>query len=73
MLRISSELRRQIFERRMSGERQYAVAHRAGLHPSLVSHLLNGSAPIQKDDVRVFRLARAVGVPADRAIEDDSK
>lgn len=70
MLAISETLRRQIFERRMAGERLYVIARRAALHPTLVSHLLNGSKPIQQDDPRVHRLADAVGVPADQAIQE---
>lgn len=73
MLKVSRELRRRIFERRIVGERQYQIAHRAGLNPSLVSHLLNNSIQIQPADARVLRLADAVGVPPDRAIENCSE
>ena len=70
MLKISHELRRRVFEPRMLGERQYALARRAGLHPSLVSHILNGSKPIRHGDRRVERLAAAVGLPSDQAVEE---
>ena len=70
MLRISHELRRRVIERRMTGERQYALAQRAGLHPSLVSHLLNGSTPIRRGDQRVARLAAALDMDSDEAVED---
>lgn len=73
MLTLSDNLRRRIFDRRMAGERLYQIARRADLHPSLVSHLVNGSKPIRRWDERVFRLAEAVGVPADQAIADDTE
>ena len=68
--RVSDELRRRVFERRMTGERQYQIAHKARLHPSLVSHILNGSISIHYLDPRVLALARVVGVPAERAFSD---
>lgn len=70
MLTVSESLRRRVFERRMAGERQYVIARKAGLHPSLVSHLLNGSKPIRRHDARVLRLADALGLSADQAIEE---
>lgn len=69
MVKASQELRRRILERRLDGERQYSIARRARLHPSLVSHILNGSTPIQPNDARVLRLANALGVPAEQAFE----
>ena len=69
MWRVSHELRRRVIERRMTGE-QYALDRRAGLHPTLVSHILNGSTPIRRGDQRVARLAAALDMPSDEAVED---
>jgi hypothetical protein len=71
MLRISTELRRRVIERKMmTGERQYALAQRARLHPTLVSHFLNGSTPIRRGDPRIERLAAVLGLPSDQAVEE---
>ena len=43
------------------------IARQLDVHPSLLSHLLNGSIPIRENDPRVLRLAQALGVPAEEA------
>ena len=54
----------------MTGERQYALARLANLHPTVVSHILNGSTPIRPGDPRIKRLAAVLGLPSDQALED---
>jgi hypothetical protein len=73
LLTISLRLRLALLELRAKGVRQYVLARRVGLHPSLLSHIINGSIPLHENDPRVLRIAAAVGVPADQAFaaQDD--
>ena len=71
MASISPTLRRAIRERRVDGEQQYKIAIRADVHPSLLSHILNGSIRLQPGDLRVLKIAAAVGVPPDEAFAED--
>lgn len=68
MMMISPTLRLALLRARAAGVRQYAIARRLNLHPTLVSQLVNGSIPIRRDDPRVAKLAEALGVPLDEAI-----
>lgn len=70
MLTISPVLRRAVLEQRSNGVRLYVIARRLDVHPSLLSHLLNGSIPIRENDPRVLKLASALGVPADQAFAE---
>ena len=67
MLFISDAVRVALFNLRARGVRQYVLAQRAGLHPSLLSNLINGAVPIHPNDPRVLKIAAAVGVPAEQA------
>lgn len=40
----------------------YAIAHKAGIHPTTLSQIMNGYTPVSKGDKRVIRIGRAVGV-----------
>jgi len=62
MVRISTRLRLAVAQARLNGLRQYAIARGAGLHPTVVSALLNGAIPTSMDDARVIRLGAAVGL-----------
>jgi transcriptional regulator with XRE-family HTH domain len=66
-LMVSDALRRAVADLRSRGVRQYELARDLGIHPSLISHLVNGSIPIRPHDERVLRLAAALGVPPDQA------
>lgn len=73
LIAVSPKLRAAVFELRSAGVRQYTLAQRVGVHPSMISHLLKGSVPIHKNDARVLRLAAAVGVPADEAFATEAR
>lgn len=72
MLMISPAVRRAVLEKRLHGVRQCDIARRLDLHPTLLSHLLNGSIPIRQDDARVLRIAAALGVPANEAFSNSA-
>jgi hypothetical protein len=63
-LRVS----RRVFEAvKLSPERAYEIARRAGLTGPTVSRLIHNADPIRPDDPRVLKLAEAVGVPPRQA------
>jgi len=55
---------------RMADERQYRLARRAGLDPSIVSKWLNGIVDPKRGDPRVVKLGALVGVPADACFDN---
>jgi len=48
---------------RLSGRRQYEIAHSAKLHPSTLSKILNGIEIVRPGDPRVLRLGKVLGIP----------
>src|SRR5437899_13006173 len=52
--------------------RQYELARRAGLDPALVSKIIHNAIPLRPNDVRVRRLARAVGLRVRDAFESSA-
>ena len=60
-MRVSEKLRIAI---KTSPERQYRLAHKIEVHPSVLSHWLNGITDPQVGDPRIVALGRLVGVPA---------
>ena len=66
---VSEKLRVAVWRRRIHGEKQYEIAHRANLHPSVLSALLNAIIPIRPNDERVKAIGAAVGVPPDECFE----
>ncbi len=57
---------------RCSGERQYRIAHRAGLHPSTLSQILNGIYLIKPNDPRVLAVAAVLGLDQRECFEEES-
>jgi hypothetical protein len=45
----------------------WRIAQRVGLAPSTVSALIRNYRPVERDDARIIALARAVGLPPERA------
>jgi transcriptional regulator with XRE-family HTH domain len=64
---VSSALRLEVLRQRSRGVRQYALARAAGLHPTVLSALINGAIDSHPGDARVLRLAAVLGVPAEQA------
>jgi hypothetical protein len=52
---------------KLSPERAYSIARRAGLGASVVSRLIHNASPVEPHDARVLKLAEAVGVPPQKA------
>jgi hypothetical protein len=48
---------------RLSGVRQYKLAHKAGLHPSVLSRIICGIDHVKPGDQRVLKVAEALGFP----------
>ncbi len=67
---VSSKLRREVLLLRSRGVRQYELARRARLHPTVLSALLNGAIPVRHADERVVRVGQVVGVPAVECFDD---
>ena len=67
---ISERLKSAVWDWRSKGRKQYELANRAGLDPTVVSALLSGAQPIRENDARVLRLAKALRVPVRDAFDD---
>lgn len=67
---VSEKLRREVLIFRSRGGKQYTLAKRAGIHPTILSALLTGSLPVRSDDPRVLSIGRLVGVPAAECFEE---
>lgn len=59
---VSSTLRRALWAKRADGTKLYEIARAAGLHPSVMSALVNDIRPVEPNDPRVLAIAAAVGV-----------
>ena len=44
--------------------RQYQIANKAGLHPTVMSALRDDIRPVRPEDPRVIAIGKVVGVPA---------
>ncbi|MCH7747546.1 MAG: helix-turn-helix transcriptional regulator [Acidobacteria bacterium] len=56
-----------------SPERQYRLAHQIEVHPSVLSHWLNGITDPRVGDPRIIALGQLVGVPAAECFNTPSK
>ena len=45
-----------------AGMRSYQIAHEADLHPSTLSQLINGIIPVKKNDSRVVKVGKVLGL-----------
>jgi transcriptional regulator with XRE-family HTH domain len=61
----SDTLRRAILAERARGVRQYEIARKADLHPTVLSAIASGAIPIRATDPRIARLADVLGVSVD--------
>jgi len=67
-MRISTELRQAV---KLAPNRQYELAQVIGIHPSTLSGWISGAFGVRDGDPRVVRLAELLGVPRDRAFDED--
>jgi transcriptional regulator with XRE-family HTH domain len=71
MVKVSPKIVEAIRKQRARGIRQYELAMKAEVHPSVLSALVKGAIPLQADDPRVLRLARVLRVPTREAFAED--
>jgi hypothetical protein len=55
---------------KLSDWRAYRIAHKAGLHPSTLSRILNGIEEVEFGDPRILRLAKVLGLNPDECFEE---
>ncbi len=66
---ISERLRQAL---KLSPIPMYKVAHKAGLHPSMVSKLLHGIEQVKPGDKRVLRLGKVLRIPPSELFEKEA-
>ena len=54
---------------KLSDSRAYEIAHKAKIHPSTLSKILNGIEDIRKGDPRVLRIAKVLSLRPDECFE----
>lgn len=57
--------RRLIVAVRLGDRRAYEIAREAGIHPTVLSKLLNGAVAVRSNDPRILALARVLRIPAE--------
>ena len=50
--------------------RAYEIAHRANLHPSTLSRILNGIEDVMPGDPRVLRIAKVLGLSPEECFKE---
>ena len=58
-----------LIELKMNPQPQYRIAQQAGLHPNLLSKLVNGAVPVQPNDERLLRVGEVLGLTAKEVFE----
>lgn len=66
---ISRRLRESV---KLSDLKAYEIAHRAHLHPSTLSRILNGIEECKAGDPRVLRIAKVLGLTSDECFAKES-
>ena len=51
---------------------EYRIAQKAGLNPTVLSKLVNGIVPIKKDDARIIKVGKVLGIPAEQCFQQDA-
>jgi hypothetical protein len=67
---LSAKLRQELIAARSRGTRQYVIARQAGVHPTIVSALLNAAIPIKPRDERVIRIGAVLGLMPEECFEE---
>jgi hypothetical protein len=67
---LSAKLRQELFAARSRGTRQYVIARQAGVHPTIVSALLNEAIPIKAGDDRVIRIGAVLGLGPEECFKE---
>ncbi len=50
--------------------RQYEIARRADIHPTILSAILHGAIGVRRDDARVARVAAVLGLRPENCFTD---
>jgi len=66
---ISKELKEAV---KLSDRRAYEIAHKARLHPSTLSKILNGIEDVRSGDPRVLRIAKVLGLKPEECFNKES-
>ena len=54
---------------KLDSRKQYEIAHLAGVHPVVLSQMINGYLRPKPGDLRVIRIGRVVGVSSDECFD----
>lgn len=57
----------------LSGKRRYVLARAAKIHPTTLSQILNNMRPVHRDDPRIMRLGRLLGLKPDELFDEEDK
>ena len=55
---------------KLSDLKSYEIAHRAQMHPSTLSRILNGIEEVMPGDPRVLRIAKVLGLSPEECFEE---
>jgi transcriptional regulator with XRE-family HTH domain len=66
------KLRHEILLARSRGTRQYEIARRAGLHPTVLSAILTGAVQVGPGDARIVRVAEVLGLTPAECFDESS-
>jgi len=55
---------------KLSDLKAYEIAHKAGIHPTTLSQILNGIYRIEPEDPRVLRVAKILGLKPEECFSD---
>jgi transcriptional regulator with XRE-family HTH domain len=55
---------------KLSYLKAYEIAHKAGMHPTTLSRILNGIEDVKPGDPRVLRIAKVLGLKLDECFEE---
>lgn len=57
---------------KLSSEPGYELAHKAGIHPSTLSKLINGIEQVRGEDQRVLRVGKVLGLSEEECFEGNT-
>jgi hypothetical protein len=50
----------------------YEIAHKAGIHPTMLSKIICGIEKVKSDDSRVIAIGRVLGISAKECFQEDN-
>ena len=65
---VSEKLRAGV---KLSDNRAYKIAHKAGIDPSTLSKLICGIVKVRPGDPRVIRVGKVLGIPAEDCFQQE--